>query len=314
MNHRSKGYDILAITDHNRLATWAPDNVDGGKSMIGIPFGIEQSIANHVNSFWADFRNVRGQRTADILADVERAGGISFIAHPGAYMEAFKSVSSSPTGTRDAAGLRDSRKHRYIPRYVNFFKTLPSCVGMEIVNALDWISSVDRALWDEILKQTMPEHPVWGFATDDSHTLDAIGYAWNMMLMPELTQRATRNAMKSGTFYAVSRVSRVDFINRTIYSDGKHTNMPGVGDRRTLYLLEQETPSISNIEVGNNYITITGDNYATIEWIANGEIIALGETLTLTDHQSEMNYVRAQLKSDTGIAFTQPFGIIKLSD
>lgn len=57
----------------------------------------------------------------------------------------------------------------------------------------------------------------------------------------------------------------------------------------------------------DNAITISGADYDTIEWIADGEVIATGKTLDLNDHEEEIgSYVRAQLKSDTGIAFTQP--------
>jgi hypothetical protein len=77
-------------------------------------------------------------------------------------------------------------------------------------------------------------------------------------------------------------------------------------------MLSQNTPSISNIETNayNGTITISGTDYETIEWIADGVVIATGKTLILLDHQEKMSsYVRAQLKSNTGIAFTQPFGI-----
>jgi len=312
-DHRAKGYDILAITDHSSFATWMPDNAPGKTDMIGISYANEQSMANHVNTFWTDFRGEKGP-TADVLAGVERTGGISFLAHPGQYTESYKRISHNSRGTEDAAGIKASRNHRYIPKYINHFKTNLSCVGMEIINSLDWVSAADRVLWDALLSRTMPERPIWGFACDDSHWLDAIGYAWNVMLMPELTQKATRISMEAGAFYAVSRVSRLDFINRTMDNNEKQTYVPEMGTSSTLFLLEQATPGISHIEVGDASITITGHDYTTIEWIANGELIAFGETFVLGDHEGEITYVRAQLKSDTGIAFTQPFGIIKVGD
>lgn len=87
---------------------------------------------------------------------------------------------------------------------------------MEIINKIDNESRYDRILWDNILKVMMPEgRNVWGFSNDDTHSLNATGYSFNMMLMPELTIASTREAMENGTFYAVSRVSRVDGINAT---------------------------------------------------------------------------------------------------
>lgn len=181
---------------------------------------------------------------------------------------------------------------------------------MEIINKLDNESRWDRIMWDNILMELMPEgRNVWGFSNDDTHSLNATGYAFNMMLMPELTIEETREAMENGTFYAVSRISRIDGINAT-YPDG--TDVRGSGNSSTLYMLEQATPSLSNIVVDQdeNSIAIEGADYDLVEWIADGEVIATGNFIDLNDYQDKVgSYVRAELKSDTGIAFTQPFGV-----
>lgn len=57
-------------------------------------------------------------------------------------------------------------------------------------------------------------------------------------------------------------------------------------------------------------ITIEGDLYNTIEWVADGKVIATGNTIDLNDYEGKIHsYVRAQLKGDEGISFTQPFGV-----
>lgn len=142
-----------------------------------------------------------------------------------------------------------------------------------------------------------------------THGLNATGYSFNMMLMPELSIDSTRSAMENGTFYSVSRVSRVDGINAT-YPDG--TEMRGSENSSTTYLLDQSTPSINNIAVdqGENSLTVEGNDYTTVEWIADGKVIATGNTIDLNDYVDQINsYVRAQLKSETGIPFTQPFSL-----
>jgi len=281
--------------------------------MIGIDYGTEQSKANHVNSFWADFKNTEGQTTAEILEGIEESGGLSHINHPGRYTRAFEPIYGSAKGGGDAKGINISKRHKYIPKYIQHFTSYPSCVGMEIINMLDWESAADRVLWDQILKETMPSRGVWGFSGDDAHEIEDIGYAFNMLLMPELNQTEVRKAMEAGTFYAVSRVSRLDNINRVL--EPSRQNMPGRGSEKTFYLLEQTTPTIVSIEVSGSSITIVGSDYDIVEWIADGTVIAIGETLALDDYGDELNnYVRAQLKSETGIAFTQPFGIVKVGD
>jgi hypothetical protein len=175
----------------------------------------------------------------------------------------------------------------------------PSLVGMEIVNKQDDESRSDKILWDNILTQTMPNGRfVWGFANDDTHSVGATGFAWNVMLMPELTQSQTRTAMETGAFYTVSRIDRREGINALN--------------------LALTTPSITNIVVEGNTITITGADYDVIEWISGVDattgmvnVIATGASIDVSNYADviENNYVRAQLKSQNGIAYTQPFGV-----
>ncbi|MDR2713579.1 MAG: fibronectin type III domain-containing protein, partial [Clostridiales bacterium] len=320
-DHYAKGFDILSMTDHDyTTASWdtvARGSISaarkaeiqagvgrGGKPMIEINYTNEQSVVDHINSFWADFNNTSGATMATTIAKVEELGGITHINHAGRY--------TGGANSNDATSIAASNNPANIKKYVDLFKAYPSCVGMEIINKIDNESKSDRILWDNVLKEMMPESRfVWGFSNDDSHSLNATGYSFNIMLMPELSQVATRKAMETGTFYAVSRVSRLDGINR-YYPEGGEVR--GDGAAATLYLLEQPTPSISNIVVNQQAgtISISGDDYDTIDWIADGTVIATGNTLKLSDHDAKINsYVRAQLKSTTGIAFTQPFGITR---
>ena len=316
-DHYAKGYSILAMTDHNYF-TQSWDQVSlgpvdpgrmgeiqsgagrGGRGMIGLDNASEQSSTDHINTFFDSSNSPAGETMADVFAKAEASGGISHINHPGRY--------TGGSNGDDGSSIAAANDIVSIKKYQNLFTTYPSCAGMEIINKTDIDSKSDRVLWDNILKQTMPAgRPVWGFSNDDAHSTDMVGYSWNVMLMPELTQAAVRTAMTTGAFYAVSRVSRLDGINR-YYPGG--TEETGLGSPSTLYLLEQPTPGISDISVNGSVITITGVDCDSIEWIADGVVIYTGASLDLGSH-SEMigSYVRARLKSTTGIAFTQPFGV-----
>jgi len=317
-DHYNKGFDIFSMTDHSVLTPNWDKIANGvtsarkaeieagvyrnGKPMIDIDNCNEQSATDHINSFFADYNDVDGgtNTMAGTIAAVEAHGGITHINHAGRYTGA--------AYVSDNESIAISNNPLVVQKYTDLFKAYPSCIGMEIINKIDNESKSDRVLWDNILKEMMPDGRfVWGFSNDDSHSLDATGYSWNIMLMPEQTQTATRTAMETGAFYAVSRVSRLDGINRYL-PDGNE--IPGAGDSRTLYLLEQSTPSISNIAVTGNTITVSGTDYDFIEWIADGIVIATGNKIDLSDYSDQINsYVRAQLKSSTGIAFTQPFGV-----
>jgi len=319
-DHYAKGYDILAMTDHNYttegwdkvaigpLSSERKAEIEAGVGrrgigMIDINNTNEQSATDHINTFWSPFNNVTGDTMATILLKAEEIGGISHINHAGRY--------TGGANSSDDVSIAASNNAETIKKYVDLFKAYPTCVGMEIINKIDNESKSERILWDNILKEMMPTGRfVFGFSNDDTHSLDATGYSWNVMLMPRLSQAETRIAMENGAFYAVSRVSRLDGINRFLPTGAQ---MPGSGNSSTLYLLLQPTPSISNIEVRGNTIAITGADYDLIEWIADGKVIATGSTIDLRDYADNVNsYVRAQLKSNTGIAFTQPFGVSEI--
>ncbi|MCL2550294.1 MAG: hypothetical protein FWE78_05145, partial [Methanimicrococcus sp.] len=190
-DHYAKGFDILAMTDHNYTTFgWsvvdegplAPARVTGietgagrnGKGMIGITPANEQSSVDHINTFWASYNNtVAGNLTAvqkmdETLKIAEKSGGISHINHPGRYTGGANSNDTvSKAASNDAAAVQ---------KYVDFFMTYPSCVGLEIINKIDGESKSDRILWDNILKKTMPHgRSVWGFSNDDTHSTNATG-------------------------------------------------------------------------------------------------------------------------------------------
>ena len=327
------GYDIAAITDHNYLSSrWSEVSIGAmstereeeilagedrnGRPLFPVPFSGEQSGGEHLNSFFVKFDNSVEMSTEDALSLVEEMDGISFLNHLGYY-----------TGGSEGGqtGLDASNDREVIQKYTYLFMNYPSCIGMEIFNKRDTKSQSDRVLWDNILMQTMPQgRPVWGFANDDAHKLGRIGFSFNVLLIDrdeflrsgldgldarnaeELREQSASNpirtAMTDGAFYAVSRIDRRENIN-----DAASLSENELGD-----LLLQSTPSIRNISVDETAatITISGADYDIIEWIADGIVISTGEVLDVPANTMRINsYVRAQLRSSSGIAFTQPFGI-----
>ena len=327
-NFYDQGYAVVAMTDHDFMSSSWERSLAGagptpaqitnyrngvgrnGMGMIGIQYTNENSKGDHVNTFFANYNvaNIGNsgtgfQRMESAINETQRLGGLSHINHPGRYTGAYTHVlNGSIEAGRNASANASSS-------YISLFNkySAGSLVGMEIINSLDYESAADRFLWDSILTKTMAQdikRPLWGFSNDDSHFVNSNGYAYNVLLMPSLSEPNIKNAMKNGAFYAVSRVSRADNINK---------NVPQDGDASTLYLLNQSVPGITGVNIEGGVITISGANYSTIEWIADGVVIATGNSITLNDHAGKINgYVRAQLKSATGIAFLQPFGIEKI--
>ncbi len=314
------GFNVYAMTDHNFTnTTWDrtdtahaqadPDyylttermvemntgaDRNGAPGMIGTGDSNEQSKKDHLNTFWTPgYLNPDDATLESKIATVDAMTGqdgaldpIQHINHPGRY------YGGSNPSTGEAAA-NDPAK---VARYVGLFEQYPdSLVGMEIVNKVsDKDSYSDRILWDNVLAETMPERNVQAYANDDAHSTDALGYAYNRMLMPELSEQAVYETMKSGAFYSSALVAK-----RELGPDFK-------GDRN------QPAPTITSIEVDQraDEITIEGTDYTTIEWIADGEVIATGDTLDLDDVSARVdNYVRAQLIGDNGISFTNAFGV-----
>lgn len=304
-DHYKKGYDILAITDHDFTNTvWnRTDRIldhyltderlfeintgvgRNGRGMIRIPFTNEQSVPEHLNTYWADFNNEVGATIESNIAKCEELGGISYINHPG---------DASSLNMYFENGIPTVAGSEIIEEYLNFYAKYPSCVGMEIFNKRYGNRENFRLFWDSVLTKTMPKRVVWGFSGDDTHFVDETGFNFNIMLMPQNTEENVRYCMENGTLYAVSlfaaRVTDIDFSAEASY------------------------PVIQNILVNQDKgsITIKALNYDAIEWVADGKIIATGNRININDYKEHVNgYIRAQIKNTVGLSYTQPFAIVK---
>lgn len=171
--------------------------------------------------------------------------------------------------------------------------TYDSCVGIEVYNEKDTVAKYDRIIWDNILMYTIPRgRVVWAFSNDDSHVLSTIGVTAEMFLMPENTNEALRTAMENGTFFACSTISKVEMGEDFV----------GTGDYAivTNIKIDEEKDVIS--------VDIDSTTDYTVEWIADGEIIAYGDSIDLDDYSDDIrSYVRFQIKNEGGIVLSQPF-------
>lgn len=301
----TKGYDIAAITDHNITnSTWDgkdknPDkyltserlkeiNIGigrNGRGIIPIPFSTEQSVRGHVNTYWADFCESTDLSIESKILKCEELGGISHINHPGGD-ESVRLFSYD--GQLTAEGIEN------LDKYTKLFLKYPSCVGIEALNARYGNRESFRQMWDHVLMKTMPNRPVWGFSSDDSHAVTETGFNFNIMLMPENNEKSIRSSMENGTFYAVTVL-----INTKTAIDSQ---------------TQSSFPVINNVIVNQdeNSITISTQNCETVEWIADCKVIANGNSIDLDNYEDAVNnYIRAQLRGPGGFSLTQPFGIIK---
>ncbi|MDR1630269.1 MAG: PHP domain-containing protein [Oscillospiraceae bacterium] len=325
-DHYALDFDILALTDHmtlNRGWTVVPQTVPimrfvkrdrtkmapiipvteeryqeiingvgrDGRGMIDITTGVELNGAvpsnSHVNGYFAEY----GQGLIGVDGDFEtpvrengKLGGITFLDHLGNYTRTL--IDNDPS-------LSDSPKH--INKFTNIFLNYGSCVGMDINSGQDTHTQYDRKLYDNILQKTIPYGVVpWSFTFSDAHDLGQWDRAFTVHMMTEQTQTDLRRSMEEGTFFSVSRYARAEL--------GQD------------FLGEGAVPAVTSISVDaqENTITLTGENYDNIVWVADGKEIATGATIDINDYEDDVTcYVRAYLTGPGGICYVQPFTVIE---
>jgi len=322
--HYKLGYDILAITDHatvNKGWNVVPKTVPlfrlvkyertgmkpvipltqeryeqilagvgrDGKPMLDVEMGIELNGAvpsnSHVNGFFVDY----GQGMMGVDGDYEtpvrengKLGGLTFLDHLGTYTKADSDPSQS-----------DNPKH--INKFANIFLKYPTCIGMDINSGTNTDTRHDGKLYDNILQKTIPYGVVpWALTFSDAHQQGQWDRAFTIHMMTELTNTDLRRSMADGTFFGIARYARTE-IGEDFAGEGA-------------------VPVVTRIAVDKaaNKITLTGENYDNIVWVANGEKIAAGATLDINDHEDKITcYVRAYLTGEGGICYTQPFTVIE---
>lgn len=267
-----------------------------GRGLQCVPTAIELNMVtmtkSHVNGYFCDFGQgdiglENGHEYA--VKHVEKAGGISVINHPGDWL-------GSATHPEKA---RDIKNVRYFGDIFNKYK---SCLGMEVLNRVDSVTSSDRILWDEVLQYVIPhgERTVWGFGNSDAHKLSDIDTSYMDFILPEYSVENVKSAMENGTFFAVGRRARKE--------------MPDD------FVGEGPLPQVTGITVDekNDIITVTAKNTDKVQWIANGNIIeettvknadgGITSVIKLREHSDDITcYIRFQLIGAGGICFSQPF-------
>lgn len=285
-------YEVLAITDHNRVTyPWTGltdlEPSDGAKKrlaegklesddltyenrdpeqldMVAIQ-GNEMSRHHHMGSFFNDHGG-----TGDIDSSLTAIGekdGIAMLFHPRRY-------------------------ERTLDWYTTLYKTYPHLIGQEIYNQGDRYvdrAGGHRALWDSIMTDLGEDRPVWGFSNDDMHTSPQYGRNWNLLLLPEITPDEVRRGMTDGLVLFV-------------YAPDGHGGV--------------EPPTVEKISVDGKAgtISIAAVNYATIEWVSEGKIVHQGDSIDLNEVPEVGGYVRAMIRGEGGhpVVGTQPYYVKNL--
>ncbi|MFC1718873.1 CehA/McbA family metallohydrolase [Candidatus Poribacteria bacterium] len=182
--YKNSGYDFLFVTDHGKVSDISGLSEDGFLVLHGEELGAGKSDIGH--SYHLVALNLKEAVSAKDAPDVQglidlvrSKGGEMVIAHP--YW----------------SGLT-----------INDMMGLEGYLGIEVFNTTCFTSIAkghSLVHWDDMLARGKQ---AWGFAVDDTHQHSGehrpndICNAWIMAKLPELTEAAVMDAIKTGKFYA----------------------------------------------------------------------------------------------------------------
>ena len=257
--HAQAGYDVLAITDHDRLTEIpAPHRSHGGDDGLLVIGGTELSLKSpesggplHVLGIGVDVMpQIRDEQTstlAEAAAAIRGAGGLAYIAHPW-----WSGHRADELG--DFSGV----------------------TGVEVFNAgceTEQGRGNSEAQWDLWLSAG---HRLTAIAADDLHTPGFESFrAWTMVHAAERSREAVLAALAAGRSYATTgpRIS-------TIAVDGEALHVRST-PARSITVLAQP-PYGARVNAGHHEIAFFGSRLATADG-HGGEGIIEGDWLTGAD-------------------------------
>lgn len=338
IEHYKQGYDFLAMTDHgvtgkawneepthlplylyqyiagNKTTKLTDEEFAGitngtypvngeprGTGMVCVTGGNELNALTltkcHVNGMflpphagdnYLGFEN--DHEGAVKLAD--EAGGISFINHPGDWLRS----------QNDISAVSDPDNVHY---FADIILKYDSCYGMEVFNENNGVTPYDRILWDNVLMECLPYgKTVIGFSNNDAHNYGHVDSSFSVFMMEENNVENIKKTMENGAFFCVTRRLRNnDVIGPEKELDAKYSETP--------------YPTFTELTIDGHTVTVKAKNCTTIQWIANGSVIASApaqqsedETcfvldLDAVDGAEDFLYIRCELFGEGGITLSQ---------
>lgn len=338
LEHYKQGFDFLAMTDHGvtgkawneepthlplylyqyiagnkttkltdeefagiTSGTYPVDGAPRGTGMVCVTGGNELNALTitkcHVNGMflpphagdnYLGFEN--DHEGAVKLAD--EAGGISFINHPGDWLRSQNNI----------AAVSDPENVHY---FADIILKYDSCYGMEVFNENNGVTPYDRILWDNVLMECLPYgKTVIGYSNNDAHNYGHVDSSYSVFMMEENNEENIKKTMENGAFFCVTRRLKAnDVIGPDADLDAKYTDIP--------------YPTFTQLTVDGHEVTVKAKNCNTIQWIANGSVIASApaeqsenETtyvldLDAIDGAEDFLYIRCELFGEGGITLSQ---------
>lgn len=306
MYHKN-GYHILAITDHDRV-TYPWDKFSemepSDLSVIRMEYGLSGEIPENsshaprdIHLLNEDFifkdRDPSAMGMVSIMGNEISGGQHDMGSYFNDYLERPNTEEESLKATSGRNGLamfmHPERYNYSVQWYLDFYQRYDHLIGLELFNSGTNLRHLD--IWDSLLVILMPERPVWGFSNADMHRPTHFGQNWNIMILPELSEKWVRKGMERGLSFWVYA------------SEGRYDNPVTV-------------PVIESIKANSVKGTIDIQAYGqdSVVWISGGSSIHQGNKIDVSLFPDMDRYVRAVLYNDGGgtLVGTQPFGVKRL--
>ncbi|MGE5583181.1 MAG: PHP domain-containing protein [Bacillota bacterium] len=186
-SYKNDGYQILAITDHDRYSDFSHYStgemliIPGSEETIPvlfwpIPLGRHLVLINPVT------KRLHIRTVKERLDEAAASDSLAIPAH---------------LSWRGGAGTG-----RWYPEELLRLKNL-QFVEIHSPHSQD---PVDFIIWHKLIKKNGPERPVWGIAVDDSHS-GSRQNGWIMVKMPRLDLPSFIASLKKGSFYASGKLT-----------------------------------------------------------------------------------------------------------
>ncbi len=248
-------------------------------------------LNSHEGNAFPGAENEKGYEQA--IKYIDEHGGLSYINHPGDWLE-----------TNENPAAVDEMEN------ISFFGDLileyDSCLGIEILNEKNGTTGYDRILWDNLLMYCLPYgRNIIGFSNSDAHNTKTVDSSFSVFMMEENNAENIKATMQSGAFFGITRNLRAnDKIGPYEEIDAMNSGLP--------------YPMFTDISVKEHSVTVTASDSKTLQWIANGKVIATADisggkayTLNLDEIEGSEDflYIRAELFGDGGLCCSQAFVI-----
>lgn len=274
---KARGFGMTCVTGGNELnaLTLTKSHVNGyflpsdyGNTNLGFENGFEYAINQ-----------------------VDEIGGLSLINHPGDWLQSNQ--------YKDAV-----HEEKNIKFFADLLLRYDTCMGMEVFNEDNGTEPYNRALWDNLLMETLPYgRNVVGFSNSDTHTLTDVDSSYAIFMMEDNTVENIKKTMQNGASFLVTHDARVDeILGPDEPMDVKNCGLP--------------VPEFKRVEVDGHKVKIVFEHANNLTFVANGNVIVEkdyetnGEytyilDLDAVEGSEDFLYVRAQLIGEGGMTLTQ---------